>query len=359
MAKKPNVFTLLDSYTDKSIDTVEQLPFFIKNSKAIAKYPLSLGEVRGGIPFTLFMPYKRPSLLKGIRAIQTTDAVITSLPTPDFAIALPTPPSALKTTYAATYDDVNLGQAGGMILSELDLATNSAKEITDKLLEVGGGALVGGMIGKLVGGNKGTVAGVLAGLGAGVMGAENAAKQAGVSIAQVIAEKIGIDEEAVNLIIGEATNPFTDQMFKNVGFRTHNFNYTFLPKSKEDSESIDEIIQLFKYAMLPRPSSTTGFFEFPYEFQITHSIQATTFTLLPSVLESLETDFGGGTDSLKLFKTTSGGKQYPTKITVSMTFKEMVLLNRDRITGFRKKGYFVSDDGVAPPDDATVKRYRF
>jgi len=213
---------------------------------------------------------------------------------------------------------------------------------------------------------KGGIAGVGAfGLETALLGPTLATDRLKLAMTQTILSMAGADEGAAEVLLGSTSNPFTDRLFKNVQFRTHNFNYTFLPKNEKESQEIDKIIQLFKYAMLPRPTSQTGgilggdanlqgFFEFPYEFQITHSIQATTFTLLPSVLESMETDFGGGTDSLKLFKKTGGGKQYPTKITVSMTFKEMVLLNRDRIVNFREQMW----DFVGPPD-SNAKRYRF
>jgi len=394
-----NVFTLLDNYTDRSIDNTDRVS--LQKANKIIRYPPSLAKAQGGIPFTLFMPYKRksrprPTLTNANRKEDGSleDTLFTSFPTPDFAIALPTPTSALKTTYAADYGDVNLGQSAGVYfqdglkspnidgqLSALNLAAAEtlalAKGATAAASGVGalmqsfssvagkvGGPLLnfaGSMLSSPEGQAAAGAATALA-LDANFSSVASAYERGQLALGQTALSAIGADEGAAQILKGATTNPFTDRLFKNVQFRAHTFSYTFLPKNEEDSKEIDKIIQLFKYAMLPRPSFNFGglqaFFEFPYEFQITHSIQATTFTLLPSVLESMETDFGGGTDSLKLFKTTSVGKQYPTKITVSMTFKEMVLLNRDLITGFRNDNFFVSDSGVAP-GDTDVKRYRF
>jgi len=383
---RPNVFTFLDNFGDKSIDAaaMEQFPLFLKRN-VITRYPLSLGKINGGIPFTLFMPYKRDPFNKDdkfalSRAIQKENLLYERLPTPDFAIALPTPTSALKTTYQSNYDDVNLGQTAGLVAESFQKqglnkqsanhtnngpATSGAGAFFDN--KGGGGAAAPKSAPTAVEESDGTPTFVTAfkdAFSAARGAGQGLASQASLALDMTALGLVGAAEGAANVIAGVSENPFTDRLFKNVEFRQHVFNYTFLPKSQQDSEHIDKIIQLFKYAMLPRPASTAGFFEFPYEFQIVHSIQATTFTLLPSVLDTMETDFGGGTDSLKLFKTTSGGKQYPTKITVNLSFKEMVLLNRDRITSFRGENYFSSDNGVenkpgGAPSDTDVKRYRF
>ena len=179
---------------------------------------------------------------------------------------------------------------------------------------------------------------------------------AGVAALSSGLQLLGSGEDTVNAFIGQANNPYTENAFKNMEFRLHDFNYTFMPKNIEDSRSIDKIISLFKYGMMPKVGTSVGgtaFFDFPYEFQITHSIQDTTFTLLPSVLVSLNVDYGGGTDSPKLFRPGIDKEQYPAKITLSMKFKEMVLLTRDKVL-YDSSRY--ANDG---PDPAGAKRYRF
>jgi hypothetical protein len=178
-------------------------------------------------------------------------------------------------------------------------------------------------------------------------------------------EEVGSDKSVSNVFFGAANNPYTENVFKNMEFRTHTFSYVFMPRSLKESEIIDDIITIFKYAMHPRPSSDnlfgfsagTGFFDFPFEFQITHSIQDTTFTLLPSVLESLEVDYSGGTDIPKLLLPQDKKQQYPAKITLNMSFKEMVLLSRNRITGdkTRVESIFTEIEKEAP----TGLRFRF
>lgn len=171
--------------------------------------------------------------------------------------------------------------------------------------------------------------------------AGNLGKGALLNIAQFVTNS----QELVPSLFGLAENPYTEYAFKNVSPRTHTFSYVFMPRSKDESQVIDRIINVFKYSMLPRPSSVAGFFQFPYEFQIVHSLQNTTFTLLPSVLKSCDVDYSGGTDSPKFFNS-----DYPAKITMTMQFQEVVLLNRD---------YVIKDDLMKNDTGGPGNQYRF
>lgn len=321
-----NVFWYINNYQDKSIQNLNGLP----NKGGVLQFPLGLG---GGlssatIPFTLFMPYKRARGAGGFYSTKQNDDLYSSLPQPDFAIALPTPTSALKTNYTTTYSQFNVGQGLGSVGQKLGDAFDSIKSFNDS------GALID--------------------LAQGTVG--STVKQGGVAVIQAALELVGGGAEIMNVAMGEADNPYTENVFKNVEFRAHDFAYTFMPKNLTESRRIDEIIRVFKFAMLPRPSlgviaGAAGYFDFPYEFQITHSIQSTTFTLLPSVLESFDVDYGGGADTPKLFNPTGTGQlQYPAKISISMKFKEMVLLTRNRILQD-------SFEEIGAPKNAN--RYRF
>lgn len=323
----------------------------------VLQYPLGLGG--GGspnqnwnsstalkiMPFTLFMPYKRSasitSPLSGALSTLQGNELYTMMPSPDYAIALPTPQSALKTTYGVDYAPVDVGALVG------SMATNEKES-----LAAGATAIAGGLIGAYFGGRTGAVVGATVGATAGSAATGgNLLGPAALNAGQAALSIIGQNPEIAQVLSRRQENPFTENVFKNVQFREHSFSYVFMPRNDKESQTIDQIISLFKYIMLPRPTSGGILFEFPYEFQIVHSIQNTTFTLLPSVLQSMTVDFGGGTDSLKLF-VEKQGKNYPAKITLEMTFKEMVLLNRDRV---QNTDFDIKDD-TAPSD---VLRFRF
>jgi len=167
----------------------------------------------------------------------------------------------------------------------------------------------------------------------------------------------------VNKLVGVVENPFTEHIFQKVDARTHTFTYTFLPKNLGESQTIDNIIELFKFYMLPANQAANGgiggqgqpiFFSFPYEFQIVYSVGATTFQLLPSVLETLSVDYADSVGSPKFFTSDTVGKQYPAKIDLTLVFQEVMLLTRDKI-----KVEWGGSDMPDKPEGASVSRYRF
>ena len=367
-----NVYSYLDSAAiDKR--TLNVLPGGI-SSGDIIKFPRSLGADIGlpiegnknrrttqSIPFTIFMPYKRNVGQIGVNGGDLgrfhSLNELKNLPAPTFAIALPTPTSALQTTYDATYNQFNIGQGigvgskglGAVITAMRDAAINYADETSTigKIKSAVGGVIDVGDVAKNQLYKDKTLI-------------QNQFAVAGVAAVSSGLQALGSGEDTVNAFIGQANNPYTENAFKNMEFRLHDFNYTFMPKNIEDSRSIDKIISLFKYGMMPKVGTSVGgtaFFDFPYEFQITHSIQDTTFTLLPSVLVSLNVDYGGGTDSPKLFRPGIDKEQYPAKITLSMKFKEMVLLTRDKVLYDQLYATY-SVSGANEPIGA-AKRYRF
>lgn len=317
MADGNNIFRQLKDYQNKAMQQIG----LVRLGGGLLVFPPGLGGTtpeRGfvsgfaTIPFTLFMPYKRSTGTAGMYSTTAVnpDKLFTNLPSPEFTIALPTPSSALKTNYSAEYSKIELGQAIG---STIDSVMGAVTQF-----------------------GQGNFEDALSGIQNLGQGSVNVAKQATMALVGAALEAANSDKQLLNIAMGQADNPYSENVFQNVSFREHNFSYTFMPRNLKESETIDEIIQVFKYAMHPRPGSGAlagpgAYFDFPYEFQITHSIQSTTFTLMPSVLESFDVDYSGGADTPKLFKLTDSGQQFPAKITIAMKFKEMVLLSRDRI----------------------------
>lgn len=352
-----NLYTLLKN----TPATGQDLSLTSLGSKGGLRYrfPTSLGGP-GSIPFTVFMPYKRPKGLAGVRAIQNANELYANLPQPEFSIALPTVPSAVKTAYAATYKEIAVGQALGAVGDLVKSGTSSQQAAPPTMADriISGATVVGNMY---VPGFGPAVQAVQTASGGRIPtgGDSSAASEIGTAIGMNAAQGVlaGLQQspEAANIVAGLADNPYTDQLFNNMAFRTHDFAYILMPKNEAESILIDNIISILKYAMHPRPT-TIGFFDFPYEFQIVHSIQSTTFMLMPSVLEKLEVDYGSGTDSLKLFKRSSNGRSWPAKITLNMSFKEMVLLNRDHL---QQDAVFASSEAAVPGGFNPTYRFRF
>ncbi len=298
------------------------------------RYPTTLGQTdQASIPYVIFAPYKKKAGLDGFYSANPS-AVLDKLPDPRFAVVLPLPSSALKTSYGVAYDNYDLGGVAGNLLTGL-------KDVTSTLADresLGTPLAIAEALKKMILETPGKAA---------VNGLYDTFKAA----ADQVSSGSAIDTAA-----GMTQNPFTETIFKNVEPRSHTFTYTFIPKTEKESEIVDSIIQLFKFYMLPAHTSFTsdqsGFFSFPYEFQITYSVSDTTFTLLPSVLKSFEVDYANGTDTPHFYKASNR----PVAITISMTFTEVMLMNRNQIKPGNSSSVDLNEEVTATP---TFTRFRF
>ena len=102
------------------------------------------------------------------------------------------------------------------------------------------------------------VPGTMSGLAA---GADSIAAMGGVELNS---------EAALNAVTGVVSNPRKEQLFNDVSFRTFDFSFNFFPKSKSETETVAEIIKMFRFHAHPEVSSNQMFYSMPSEFQITY-----------------------------------------------------------------------------------------
>jgi len=127
-------------------------------------------------------------------------------------------------------------------------------------------------------------------------------------------------------------NPFKEVIFESVDFRSFAFKYKFLPKSKQESQKVKDIIKLFKFHMHPEMSKDKLFFIYPSEFQITYYFESKQNEYLhkmaPCVLEHMDVTYGS--DQFSAFEDGN-----PTEVNMSLTFRETEILTKKMI----QKGY--------------------
>ena len=74
----------------------------------------------------------------------------------------------------------------------------------------------------------------------------------------------------ISAATGMASNSKKEQIFKGVNFRSFGMRYTFHPKDVGEARTVQNIIQTFKYHMMPEYYSANQFtFIYPSEFDIT------------------------------------------------------------------------------------------
>ena len=152
--------------------------------------------------------------------------------------------------------------------------------------------------------------------------------------AQALATNITLSKApgagGVSAATGLAANPKKEQLFQGVDFRSFTFDYQFFPRNSIEAQNVLRIIKELKYHMHPEFKDSNNFiYIYPSEFDIYH--------------------YNGGKENLNLHRHTScvltslnvnytpNGSfnsfpdGMPTQINVSMSFRELSLLTKDKI----------------------------
>ena len=163
------------------------------------------------------------------------------------------------------------------------------------------GTIIGGALGSQ-GGTLGTIA------GAGVGAAASGAGKAGLAGA------------------GVARNPHLATLFTGVNFRSHSFAYKFVPKSRDESDTLRDIIQKFKFHMAPGYAAGGHFFTYPENFDIQFHYPEYLFDIGASVLTAFDVQYHGEGASYYFDETNA-----PVSVSITLNFQELTINTKDNI----------------------------
>jgi len=124
------------------------------------------------------------------------------------------------------------------------------------------------------------------------------------------------------------TNPHQALLFKGVSFREFQFTFELMARSKDESDSIRQIIKTFKWGMHPGGEQDASFWSYPNTFDVylltpSHKYM---FNISQCVLTNMEVDYGAS-QAASFFKVTGA----PVHINLSLTFKELSVLTKKLI----------------------------
>lgn len=152
---------------------------------------------------------------------------------------------------------------------------------------------------------------------------------AGEVAASILLEK-GPLGKGIGVATGLAGNPKKEQAFKNVDFRTFTFEYQFSPKSETEARNVLNIIRAFKYHMHPEFTSANQFlYVYPSEFDIVYYKGGQENLNIHRHTSCVLTEMNINYSPNGVFSTFKNGM--PTQISVTMTFKELMLLTKESI----------------------------
>ncbi len=143
-------------------------------------------------------------------------------------------------------------------------------------------------------------------------------------------------EEAESIRAGRIITNRLELAFKGIGKREFQYTFKMMPRSKAEADEIRKIIFAFKYNMLPeytdgnrqgRRLTVPNTFDISYmyqgqENQFLHKIST-------CVLENMDVTYGG--DRYKTYENIPGDGSPPTETSITLKFREMEIITRDRI----------------------------
>ena len=140
--------------------------------------------------------------------------------------------------------------------------------------------------------------------------------------------------DLANKIFGQATNPYMEVMFDSMAMREFTYNFTFAPKNAQERDDVQDIIKLFRFHMAPElKGSQHRFLTLPSTFDIHYMYQHSKdyasennfySKIATCVLQNVSVDYTPG--GVKSFQDGS-----PTQISMSLSFKETEMLNKQMI----------------------------
>ena len=217
------------------------------------------------------------------------------------SIAIYLPPNVEDST-TANYNDSKTGIAGFLVATGAAAMGGDAKKIAESL----------------------------------VAGTEGILKDQTARAIGAVAELAGAEgaEQLVKKAFGEADNPYMEVLFDSMSLRTFTYNFNFAPKSEQEAEEVQKIIQLFRFHMAPelRPG-VNRYLGLPSQFDI-H------YMFLSKAGHTSENNFYNRIatcvlQDCKVNYTPNGVKSFedggPTAMTMTLTFKEIELLTKDKI----------------------------
>jgi hypothetical protein len=135
---------------------------------------------------------------------------------------------------------------------------------------------------------------------------------------------------ASGALMGLAANPKKEQLFKGVDYRTFQFEYQFFPRNETEAKNVLNIIQEFKYHMHPEFKDSNNFvYIYPSEFDVFYYQGGMENKNLHRHTSCVLTEMNINYTPNGAFTTFANGM--PTQINVTLAFRELALLTKDKV----------------------------
>ena len=158
-------------------------------------------------------------------------------------------------------------------------------------------------------------------------------KRVGGAIAETVTQSEG-GYEMLNQVFGRAMNPYMEVLYGGPQLRTFTYNFSFMPKNRDERDDVQKIIQMFRFHSAPEMRTDHNMFlGLPSEFDIHYCYQNNDGIarensyynkIATCVLQSVNTDYTPG-------EVRSHQDGSPVKITMSLSFLETEMITKQHI----------------------------
>lgn len=136
---------------------------------------------------------------------------------------------------------------------------------------------------------------------------------------------------------GIAQNPFMTMLFQSPNFKSHSFSWVFAPRNQQESLMIAQIIEAFKFNMLPGLAAGTAgtFFSIPNIADISlYPANKYLYRFKPCAVKSVTADYAPNGPSFFI------DSFAPTHISLSIEFQEIEMWTKEALTDSPMNGSF-------------------
>ena len=145
-----------------------------------------------------------------------------------------------------------------------------------------------------------------------------------------IGKQLGVNlpvNDSIAVFTRKVENPFKEQLFKTMNFRSFPMEIKFAPRSAAELREVMNIIYQLEWNM--HPERETLFLRYPAEFKITYQYNGGKNGFLNEINKCVLTDMQVSYGHNGFMTSFEGGA--PTEITLSLNFKEVLLRDRKQI----------------------------
>ncbi len=134
---------------------------------------------------------------------------------------------------------------------------------------------------------------------------------------------------------GTVVTPRMEMMFEGVGRRSFTYTFAFIPKSKQEALIVEEIIQHFKFYMMPAYSNpnTKREMDIPGTFDIQYMYRGSENSFINKVstcfLTEVKVQYGA--DRYTAYEEIPGRGSPPQKSSITLNFSELELMSQQHI----------------------------